>query len=360
MFSPSRFFSWSVLLLAFVVLAAGCGKGGKRIIILTNGTSPFWDAAKIGAFEAAKDFDLAKDGLEVVFHTNDFTDKGQIDALRDFQGMTDIAAVGISITNSGNSGIAKEMKKLAEQGVKIIAIDSDVNLTKDRDSREAYIGTNNVYGGQELGKAVKGLRPEGGIFSAFVGNKGAANAIERHKGFVEGVGGKFTGKEFLGDQGDRTVARKNVLDSINRNDKDGLNILVGIWSYNGPAIVDTVKKLDRRDDFTIVTFDAEPGAIAEMKKGNIDALAVQNPHAMGYQGVRMLQALVKGNTAVIDEMRKEMNRLPDQPDLFDTGLKIIIPDEGSPLAEVQFGDNTTKWTLSKFTEWLKSKDLQGS
>ena len=77
MFSASRFFSWSVLLLVLVVLAAGCGKGGgdstgstepagsegagsqKRIIIVTNGTSPFWDAAKIGAQEAAEDRDVA-------------------------------------------------------------------------------------------------------------------------------------------------------------------------------------------------------------------------------------------------------------------------------------------------------------
>ena len=121
MFSASRFFSWSVLLLVLVVLAAGCGKGGgdstgstestgseggggdstgstepagsegagsqKRIIIVTNGTSPFWDAAKIGAQEAAEDLDVAKDGLRVVVDTNDFSDKGQIDKLRSYQGL---------------------------------------------------------------------------------------------------------------------------------------------------------------------------------------------------------------------------------------------------------------------------------
>ena len=359
MFSASRIFSWSVLLLVLVGLVVGCGKvdTGKRIIILTNGTSPFWDAAKIGAQEAARDFDTAGAGLRVDVHTNDFSDKGQIDALRSYQGMTDIAGVGISVTNSGNSSIADELRKLAKQGVKIIAIDSDVDVKKDRDSRVAYLGTNNVYGGEELGKAVKGLKPAGGKFSTFVGNKGAANAIERIAGFVAGVGDKFTQKESLGDGGDRSVARKNVRDSLDRN--ADLDILVGIWSYNGPAIVDIIKGLKRRDEFTIVTFDAEPGAVMEMKNGMIDAMAVQNPYAMGYEGVRMLKALITEDETALSEMRKRLNRT-EEKDLFDTGLKIIIPDEGSPLADVQFGDNTQKMTLSKFTEWLKSKGLEGS
>ncbi|MEC7775602.1 MAG: substrate-binding domain-containing protein, partial [Planctomycetota bacterium] len=208
MFSASRFFSWSVLLLALVVLAVGCGKdggdstatpepggsdgggAGKRIIILTNGTSPFWDAAKIGAQEAAADLKTAEAGLRVVVDTNDFSDKGQIDKLRSYQGMSDVAGVGISITNSGNSSIADELRKLAKQGVKVITIDSDVDRKNDRDSRIAYLGTDNVYGGEELGKAAKGLKPDGGKYATFVGLKGAANAIERIGGFGVGAGDK--------------------------------------------------------------------------------------------------------------------------------------------------------------------------
>ena len=44
-------------------------------------------------------------------------------------------------------------------------------------------------------------------------------------------------------------------------------MLVGIWSYNVPAIVDVVKELDRQEDYTIVTFDAEPIAIQQIASG---------------------------------------------------------------------------------------------
>ncbi len=332
-------------------------KRNKRIIILANGPSPFWGAVKIGAQEAAADFNTAEAGLRVVFDTSNFSDRGQIGKLRSYQGMSDVAGLGISIINSGNPGIAKELRKLARQGVKIVTIDLDIDRKKDRDSRIAYIGTDNVYGGEELGKAAKGLKPDGGNYATFVGLKGAVNAIERIGGFGVGAGDKFKQKENFGDGGDLRKARKNVRDAIDRN--ADLDTLVGIWAYNAPAIVDIVKQLKRRKDFTIVTFDAEPIAIHHMKNGMIDAMAVQNPHAMGYEGVRMLKALITDDKDALAAMEKRMNRT-EEKDLFDTGLKIIIPDEGSPLAETKFGDNTNKLTLSKFTEWLKSKGLQGS
>jgi len=331
-------------------------KRDKRIIIQSNGTSPFWDAVKIGAQEAAADLITAEEGLRVVFDTGNFSDRGQIGKLRSYQGMSDVAGLGIAITNSGNPAIAKELRKLARQGVKIVTIDSDVDRKKNRDLRAAYIGTDNVYGGEELGKAAKGLKPDGGNYATFVGLKGAVNAIERIGGFGVGAGDKFKQKENFGDGGDLRKARKNVRDAIDRN--ADLDTLVGIWAYNAPAIVDIVKQLKRRKDFTIVTFDAEPIAIHHMKNGMIDAMAVQNPHAMGYEGVRMLKALITDDKDTLAAMEKRMNRT-EEKDLFDPGIRIIIPDEGSPLAEIRFGDHTTKMTLSKFAEWLKSKGLQG-
>src|ERR1043165_1083166 len=78
---------------------AGCsgdGAGdGKRIIFLTNGTSPFWDAARAGMMDADKEFNLKDAGLRPVFETNDGTDGGQIDKLRQFGSQGDIAAIAI-------------------------------------------------------------------------------------------------------------------------------------------------------------------------------------------------------------------------------------------------------------------------
>lgn len=328
----------------------------KRIIILTNGNSPFWDAGAAGARDAEKDLNCQADGYRVVVDRNDFKAEGQIDKLRQYAGATDIVAIAISVTDAQSEAIPDEMRKLQKSGIKIVTIDSDVNRETGRDSRFAYLGTDNVIGGRELGTAANGLLPEGGKYATFVGLKTAANAQERISGFAEGAGDKFKQADNLGDGGNEDVARTNVRDALDRN--PDIAALLGIWSYNTPAIVDIVKQLNLREKVKIVGFDAEPSAIHEMGEGMVDVMVVQNPYQMGYQGVRILRALLKNDEAVVKEMFP--NHGSPDGDLFDTGLKVIVPNEGSPLKPELFGKKTEFLKLDAFKTWLDKYGLSGS
>jgi ribose transport system substrate-binding protein len=165
----------SLLILACAAFAApGCGpaaSGPKRIILLTNGADPFWDAMRVGMQDAERDFKLSEAGLRSVMDVNDATQEGQINKLRQYANQTDIAAVAVSVTGAQNAGIAQAMSDLAARGVKVIAVDSDLDRQRSSGARFAYLGTDNVVGGQELGKAAKGIRPEGGEYVTFVGLK---------------------------------------------------------------------------------------------------------------------------------------------------------------------------------------------
>ncbi len=44
----------------------------------------------------------------------------------------------------------------------------------------------------------------------------------------------------------------------------------------------------------MVGFDAEKALIDGLKSGKIDALIVQNPYKMGYEGVKAVAAAIKG------------------------------------------------------------------
>lgn len=328
----------------------------KRIVVLMNGNSPFWDALGVGIKEAEKELDLASAGLKATLETNDATPQGQIDKLRQFANQADVVAVGISAVDAANPAVIDEMKRLRAKGVHVLTIDSDVDRSLFPDARFAFIGSNNPAAGKELGIAAKGLRPDGGAYVTFVGRTSAQNAIERIGGFGEGAGEKFKALDSMSDLNDRTKAQQNVRDAV-ANHPD-LNTLVGIWSYNAPAIVDVVEEKKIRDKMTVVVFDAEPGAIAKMADGQIDAMIVQNPFQMGYQGVRLMKALLTGD----DDTVKELFPNHGQPDgdLYDTGLKIVVPDEKSPLSAEMFGAKTEFLTLEKFRDWLKKYDLQGS
>ncbi|HEV3003366.1 MAG TPA: substrate-binding domain-containing protein [Pirellulales bacterium] len=336
----------------------GSSSGGdlRRIILLTNGNSPFWDTGAAGLQAAEKDLGLKQAGLAAVVEVNDGTPQGQIDKLRQFGGQADVAAIGVSVIDAANAAIADEMRKLQAQGIQVVTIDSDVEREAFRDARFAFIGTDNLVAGRDLGTALAHLLPGGGEYVTFVGRTGAQNAIERVDGVAEGAGGKFASLDNMGDDIDRDRAQENVRNAIINHPK--LKALVGIWSYNAPAIVHVVKELDRRKDFKIAVFDAEPVAIKDMEDGNVDVMVVQNPFQMGYQGVRLMKALIEKDDATIKEMLP--NGGDAEGDLVDTGLKVVVPDGATPLAAGQFGAKTEFLKLSEFKEWLAKYGLEGS
>ena len=357
--SPKR--AYVIAIAIALVATCGCGNPDTatdsasaesgRIVVLMNGNSPFWDTMRAGINAASEEF-----GVEASLETNDGTPRGQIDKLRQFASQGDIAAVAIAVTDAANPAIADEMKNLQDRGIKVITVDSDVDREKFRDVRFAFVGTDNLAGGRELGVCAKNLRPEGGEYVTFVGRTGAQNAIERIDGFGEGAGDEFVDRDKMGDENDRTKARENVRNAIRNH--ENLDTLVGIWSYNAPAIVDVVRELDVRDRFTIVTFDAEPVAIQNMAEGDIDAMVVQNPFEMGYQGVRLMKALIEDDRATIAEILPNHGQ-PDG-DIYDTGLKVVVPDADTPLVAEMFGDTTEFLSLSEFRKWLDQYELKGS
>jgi ribose transport system substrate-binding protein len=249
------------------------------------------------------------------------------------------------------------MRKMKESGTQIITVDSDIDREKFRDVRTAFIGTNNLQAGQELGKCAKNLLPGGGEYVAFVGRTGAQNAIERINGFGEGAGPAFKKLDVMPDDTDRSRARENVRTAYRNNPK--ISTLVGIWSYNAPAIVDVVKQLKIRDQVKIVAFDAEPQAIKAMGDGYLDAMVVQNPWQMGYSSVDLMLALVHPPAKLRMPLLLPKLGQPEG-DILDTGTKVVVPDSGSPLKKEMFDPSTQYMKLDEFKTWLKAHNLTES
>lgn len=355
----SRLSVWFLFAIGLLALA-GCDTK-KRIVFLTNGSDPFWDACRSGLEEGAVKYELEKAGYTVAMEVNNGKAQGQIDKLRQFASQGDVAAVAISVIQADNAAIIEEMNNLKAKGIKVITVDADVNREKFRDARSHYIGTDNIVGGRALGTAGKAIlesrgKTEGGYvqFAGFVDNDNARN---RMNGFKEAVGEAFTEKDRMPDSMDKSKARENVRNAI-ANHKD-LVALVGIWAYNAPAIAQVVAESNARDKYTVVTFDAQAVAIEEMSKGNIDAMVVQNPFDMGVQSVRLLKALLTDDQATVKEMFPEADK-PDG-DIYSTGLRVVVPDGETPLKPEMFDSKTVEFMkLSAFKEWLARYKLTSS
>jgi ribose transport system substrate-binding protein len=364
------------LLFAVCVVAtslAGCSGQGKpdadrpaaagtrRLLFLTNGDDPFWDAVGAGLVEAAKRQGLEGKGLRVVLEKNSGTPQGQIEKLRQFASQADIAGVAISVIQAENAAIVEEMKNLAAKGVKVITVDGDVNREKFRDARPFYIGTDNIVGGRVLGTVAKKLLEargeKAGGYVQFAGFTDNDNARARMNGFKEAVGGAFEEVDRMSDEMDLSRARDNVRSAlVNHPD---LVALVGIWAYNAPAIAEVTQERSVRDRLTIVTFDAQASALEHMAAGRIDAMVVQNPFEMGIQTVRLLTAMHEGDEQVVKEMFPAAGS-PDG-DIFTTGLRVVVPDAESTLKTDDLdGQGVEYMKLSKFREWLARYGLSSS
>lgn len=333
----------------------------KRFVFITNGDDPFWDACLSGLEEGAKRFGCAAAGITVSRDVNNASAEGQIERLRQYATQPDVAGIALSVIQADNQAIVDEMKKLQAKGVQVITVDGDVNRELYREARSYYIGTDNVVGGRTLGTAAKALLDAKGLTSGgyvqFAGFTDNDNARSRMNGVKEAIGDRYVERDRMADEMDLPRARDNVRNAT-QNHKD-LAALIGIWSYDAPAIADVVTESGSRDKYVIATFDAAPLAIGQMQKGNIDVMVVQNPFEMGVRTVQLLKAMVDDDEAVINEMFPRAG-MPDG-DVHTTGLRVVVPDRSSPVKEGLFDSQVVEFlTLPDFTAWLAKYHLTGS
>lgn len=283
--------------------------GDLTIKIVTNGISPFWDPMAVGMKKAAEELGCKADWTGPQNSTVAEQKRMVEDALAS-------GADGIALSCIEPEASVALIKLVLDRGVPIITFDSDSPTS----GRLCYIGTNNFNAGKAAGEKACELLPNGGKFVGFVGNVSASNARDRRDGFVEAAKAKnIEVVDVLEDNKDATRARTNVQDALAKQG-DQIQGLLGLFSYNGPAIVQAVTNANMRDKYKIVAFDAEPVTLQELDKGNIDATVVQKPYDFGYLSTKLLYLI---NRKGWSEAKKEM-KIPDDG-MYDTGVEVITP-----------------------------------
>ena len=145
--------------------------------------------------------------------------------------------------------------------------------------------------GRQAGQLIREAVPEGGSIMLFVGKLDAQNAQERIQGIKETLAGSnIRVIDVRTDDVDDVRAKANAADTLVRYPE--IKALVGLWSYNGPAILNAVREAGKVGRVKIVAFDEADETLAGVKDGAIHGTVVQQPFEFGYQSiVRMAQAL---------------------------------------------------------------------
>ncbi len=295
----TRLISVFVCTLLLSLILAGCqsgptttGGGGAagtkhRLAFVTNNASDFWVIARKGTEKAAAD----NPNIQVEFRIpSDGTPAEQQRVVDDLLA-TGIHGIAISPVDPKNQ--VAMLNRAASQTL-IVTQDSDAPDT----NRVCYIGTDNVAAGRQAGELVKEALPQGGKIMVFVGVLDAENAKLRFQGLKEALAGSNVEIiDIRTDGTDRVRAKSNASDTlVNNPDIAGM---VGLWSYNGPAILNAVKEANKTDKVKIIAFDEEDETLTGIKDGAIYATVVQQPFEFGYRSMELMAKILSGDKSQI-------------------------------------------------------------
>jgi len=253
-----------------------------KLAFVTNNTADFWTVARKGVETAGKELSNAT----VEFRVADGTAAGQRQIVDDLltKGVTGIAISPVDPANQ-----TEMLNNIAKKGV-VVTQDSDAPSS----DRAAYIGTDNVAAGKQAGDLIKQALPNGGKIMIFVGRLDAQNAKERAEGIRQAVAGtKIEILDIKTDDTDQVRAKANAADTIVKH--PDIAAMVGLWNYNGPAILSALKEAKKVGKIKVVCFDDDPATVAGIMDGSIFGTIVQQPYEFGYQSIRLMNQILSGD-----------------------------------------------------------------
>jgi len=275
-----------------------------RIAVVPKGTAhSFWLTVKAGAEQAGKE-----EGVQILWKgPAEETDvEGQQRILEDFINQK-VDAIVMAACDA--DGMVPVVQRAMDAGIPVITIDSGVNS----DLPLSFVATDNVAAAAKAAEVLCQLVGGKGKVGMIPFIKGAASSEQREQGFREGIK-KCPGVTLgpvLYSQSQVERAMQVTEDMLTANPD-----LVGIFAANEPGAVGAATMLEQRKlagKIKLVGFDAAQPEIEALKRGTIQALIVQNPFKMGYEGVKLAVRAIKGDHASI-------------PKRVDTGVTVVTKE----------------------------------
>jgi len=274
-------------------LLAGCGKelsspnpSAKKkeyvfALIAKNQGNPVFQAARIGAEDAARDLSK-KMGvpIKMLWQTpNEDDAQKQVEFLEQMvvQGVD-----GVSISCVIADTLTPAIDKAVQQGVAVMCFDSDAPRSK----RFCYFGTDDLASGKLImSELIKELGPGKHVVGIPGGNQNAANIQNRIKGAIEEAKlhpdittkGPFYSKETPQD----AAAKMEEVQTANP-DIDGW-AMIGSWALFTDALLKW-----QPGKVKIVAMDALPAELPYVRKGVVARLYAQQTYQWGYRSIEIL------------------------------------------------------------------------
>jgi ribose transport system substrate-binding protein len=297
------------LLIATVILLAltSCGKqerpatgGAITIAVIPKGTThEFWKSIHAGAVKASREL-----SVDVIWKgpLKEDDREAQISVMEDFISRR---VSGIIVAPLDDRALVTSVEDAVHAGIPVVIIDSDLRT----DAYVSFAATDNYLGGQLGARHLAGLLGGKGRVIMLRCHEGAASTTAREQGFLDEIAAfkeivVVSANQYGGATTETAYrASENLLGPLKKG--DGSLSIDGIFTVNESTsfgMLRTLQDAGLAGKVTFVGFDSSPKLVEALRTGQIHGLVLQNPFAMGYEGVRAMVAHLKG-----EQVRKRID-----------------------------------------------------
>lgn len=307
-------------LLAVGMALAGCSstttQGQKYVAVIAKSVnSDFFRNMKNGVESAATEYNV-RVTFEGPENEEDYLSQNALIANAVKNGADAILLSSIDYHKT-NDAVSEAVKN----GVKVITVDSGISS----ELVSQFIGTDNRAAGKTAGlAAVSGFASEAQIFIGIVNcTEETDNGKQREEGFREAIAAVPNAE----------ITAIAVTDSNTESAKEGalkllreysqINVLVGFNEWLTLGIGEAIRESDAAQRVRGIGFDTNVLSVSMLETGEMDALVVQNPFAIGYLGVMNAARLIGGETLDSPEIYTEV-LVVNKENMFDEDVQKLL------------------------------------
>jgi ribose transport system substrate-binding protein len=287
-------FFFFILALGILGFNQGCDKnnGGTangtapkklHLAFVTNTKNDFWATVQHGCNSAVQI--LGNVDVDFRYFTGSTVEEQQ-------KILDDLVASGVDGIAVSPIDAEKQSAMLGQIAAKtlLVCVDSDAPNSQ----RACFIGTDNVGAGAQAADLLKAALPQGGKIILFVGYPKAQNAKDRIQGLQSGLAGSNVEiVDTLEDDTKPELVQKNVQDALAKHpDAAGM---VGLYSYDGPAILTALRAAGKAGQVKIVCFDDDSATLDGIAAGDIYGTVVQISTRIGCESVTRMDRYLGGD-----------------------------------------------------------------
>jgi ribose transport system substrate-binding protein len=273
--------------------SAASGKKYTIAVIPKGSTHEYWKSVHAGANDAAAELGAT---IEFQGPLKENDEENQISVVED---VLVRGADAIVLAPLDAKGLEKPVGEAAAKKVPVIIIDSAL---ADTAGTASFVATDNEKGGQMAAdELIKELGGKGKVVVLKYA-VGSASTEDREKGFEEEIKSKAPGITIVSDNqmGGPTIdtaqtASERLLGPL--KGPDGKLTIQGVFASNesnAVGMLNVLKENKWNGTVKFVGFDSNSRLIEGLASGDINALVIQNPYKIGYEGVKAAIAAIKG------------------------------------------------------------------